>query len=325
MDKTCAIYVDAGTTNTRVWLVDGDRIVARADAMVGVRDTARDGSSERLRSALHNLIAEVTTHPKAANPRPHFVAAAGMITSSLGLAEVPHVIAPAGIEELAANLHRCEFPEITPLPILLVPGVRSGSPQIDLHSVASSDLMRGEETLCLGLIASGLAPKPCTVLNLGSHWKVIKIDEAGRIAGSVTALTGEMIHTTQTQTILASAVPQDRPESLDFDWIEAGMREERRSGLARAMFCVRLLEQGRQSTPEERMAFLIGAFIAADLDALVKSGTIIDPVLITGGGAIGETWRKALSQASLTASVISAEQLERALLTGLQKITTAGG
>jgi 2-dehydro-3-deoxygalactonokinase len=319
MTDSCAIFVDAGTTNTRVWLVRGEKIITQAGAMVGVRDTAREGSPARLRTALRDLIAEVTASPDC---NPAFVAAAGMITSSLGLAEVPHVAAPAGIDELAANIRRYDFPDLAALPILLVPGVRTGAQAVDLNNVESSDLMRGEETMCLGLVAAGMAPSPCTVLNLGSHWKVIRVDAEGRIAGSLTSLTGEMIHTTQTQTILASAVPHTRPESLDPEWVEAGVREQRRSGLPRSLFCVRLLEQGKKSAPEQRLAFLVGAFVASDLDALISREAIIDPVVITGGGAIAEVWQDELKKFSVKAAIISGAELERALLKGLQCITS---
>ena len=60
-----AIFVDAGTTNTRVWLMRGEAILAHASAMVGVRDSARDGSTDKLRAALRDLLAEVQTKEKA--------------------------------------------------------------------------------------------------------------------------------------------------------------------------------------------------------------------------------------------------------------------
>ncbi|MCI0661959.1 MAG: 2-dehydro-3-deoxygalactonokinase [Acidobacteria bacterium] len=321
MSDSSAIYLDVGTTNTRIWLARGQEIIARGNSMVGVRDTARDGSSNRLRTALRNLILEVSAHSEANQSEPLFIAAAGMITSSLGLVEVPHIKAPAGVDEMRTNLGCFKFPEITSLPVFLVPGLRTGARDVDLNSIDRSDLMRGEETMCIGLIESGLAPKPCTILNLGSHWKVISIDQRGKITGSITTLSGEMIHTTQTQTILASAVPHTRPEFLATDWLKAGMLEQRRSGLARAMFCVRLLEQGGRSTPEERLSFLIGAFIASDFDALIERKILLDPVIITGGGAIAEAWRSALTESSLGTEVISAEDIERSYLTGLREIT----
>src|SRR5262249_47942624 len=155
---------------------------------------------------------------------------------------------------------------------LLIPGVRSGTAATGPDAIGETDVMRGEETLCIGLNSLGLIKPPAVVLNLGSHWKAIQIDAEGRIASSITTLSGELIHSAQTQTVLASAVINDRPDRLDQAWIEAGMREERRSGLPRALFCVRLFELAGEGTPQDRLVFMIGAFIAADLDLFMARG-----------------------------------------------------
>ncbi len=323
-EVNCAICIDAGTTNTRVWLVRDGEVVAGAAAMIGVRETARDGSNERLRATLRELISEVRVKAADADSSivPACVAAAGMITSPLGLAEVPHVYAPADSHKIVAAVQRFYFPEVTDLPVLLVPGVRSGASASGVEAIGQSDVMRGEETLCLGLIAASQVQLPATVLNLGSHWKAIQLDGDGRIATSITSLSGEMIYATQTATILASAVPPSRPESIDPDWCAAGMREQRRSGLARALFCVRLLELEKCSTPEERFAYLAGAFIAADLDALKSRGVLAadHQVCITGGGALAEAWREALQAFSIPAVILSEAAVERAFLAGLSDI-----
>ena len=318
-NELCAVYVDTGTTNSRVWLMRGDEILAKADAHVGVRDTAKDGSPVRLRSALRELIENVRTKSEAL---PVCVAAAGMITSSLGLAEVPHLAAPAGIAELAAATRSHNFPDVTDLPVWLVPGVKSGQMPCELPTAAVADLMRGEETLCAGLVLTGLAKTPATVLNLGSHWKAIRLDAEGRIAASVTSLAGELVYAAQTQTILASAVPHERLTEVNFDWLEAGMRQQRQAGLSRALFCVRLLEQSKQGSAEDRLNFLIGAFIADDLDALSARGVLSDSVVIVGSGALAEAWRYALTQAEIQSQIITGEQSERALLAGLCSITS---
>ncbi|HMY74896.1 MAG TPA: 2-dehydro-3-deoxygalactonokinase [Blastocatellia bacterium] len=287
-DDFCAIYIDTGTTNSRVWLMRGAEVLAKANAQIGVRDSAKDGSTERLRAALRDLIAAVRLKARAETSQaaPACVVAAGMITSSLGLADVPHIAAPAGLAELAAATRVHHFPEVTDLPVLLVPGVYSGQKPCDLATVGEADLMRGEETMCAGLLMLGTVSPPATILNLGSHWKAIRLDAAGRIAGSITSLSGEMVHTTQTQTILASAVSHERPEQIDWQWLAAGIQRQRQSGLARALFGVRLLEQSGQGSPQQRLDFLLGAFIAADLDALQRAGVLADAVFLTGGGAL---------------------------------------
>lgn len=329
-NELCAVYVDMGTTNTRVWLADGNRVVARAKASIGVRDTAREGSSAKARTALCDLITQVRSAGERSSTTsaacvPSHVIAAGMITSPLGLCEVPHVRAPAGLAELAARVEQHYLPDVTDLPILLVPGVRSGPVQGNRETVGAVDVMRGEETLCVGLLALGLLQKQGVLLNLGSHWKAIRLDTDGSIASSVTSMAGELIHAAQTQTVLASAVPHERPTQLDEEWVEAGMAEQRQSGLARALFCVRLLEQAGGNTPPHRLAFLVGAFIAADLDALMARDIFkLDvPVHISGGQALAAAWQRALSQSSVRAIVLTETEVERALLTGLKLIATA--
>lgn len=325
--EVCLICVDAGTTNTRVWMTVGDQVIARAQTGVGVRDTARDGSSVRLRNALRELINQVRNDARnqGFDKSPECVIAAGMITSPLGLAEVAHVAAPAGLNDLAAATQKHSFPEITDLPILLIPGVRSGPRRCDQDTVWETDVMRGEETLVIGLYTLGLLAPRSTLLNLGSHWKVIKFDQDARISYSVTSMTGELIHTTQTQTILASSVPQTRPAVIDRIWLEAGMMNQRFLGLSRALFCVRLLEQGSDCSAEQRLSFLIGAFLASDMDVRVADGTLDSesPIVITGGGALAEAWRIGLAQYSRRATALADSDVENALLAGCRKIFSA--
>ena len=330
-----AIYVDMGTTNTRGWLMCGGQMVARFNRPAGVRDTARDGSPQKIHSALRELIetlqAEINKASKTAASNlaskltlsaPTCIVAAGMIGSPLGLAEVPHLPAPAGLAEIAAASKWFQFPEITELPILLVPGVRSGPAEAKLEKIHTTDVMRGEETLCIGLTAMGYVQTPAVVLNLGSHWKAIQLDAEGRIESSSTSLSGELIHAAQTQTILASALPEERASAIAGPWMKAGMKEQRRSGLARAVFSVRLLQLAKQGTPEERLSFLIGAFVASDMDALIARRVLAEEkqVAIVGTAALAEAWRSALTGMSVPATVLSTAETEDALLTGLRCI-----
>jgi 2-dehydro-3-deoxygalactonokinase len=323
-DHLCAIYVDLGTTNTRVWLMRGGDVLAQASRQVGVRDSAHYGTTTAVRAALKELIANVQDQTKstAVSAAPACVIAAGMIGSPLGLAEVAHIPAPAGLKELAGATRRFEFPDVTTLPFLLVPGVRSGSVSGGRRSLDQFDVMRGEETLCVGLHALGLVEPPAVVLTLGSHWKAIQLETDGRIQGSVTSLSGEMIHAVQTQTILASSVTSDWPEKLAPDWLAAGMEGQRRSGLSRALFCVRLLELKDEGTPGDRFAYLLGAFIATDLDALVARGILAGDTrpVISGHTAMAEAWAFALARMSVTAVALTEQETEKAFLAGLNQI-----
>src|SRR5260221_8523220 len=146
------LCVDSGTTNTRAWLVAGDRILARREAARGARDSARDGHHRALRGALRDLIAglRATCDGHDVLP-PRHIAAAGMVTSAQGLVEVPHVLAPAGIRELAAGARGTLPPDVADLPLVFVPGVRTAAIAGPAPGIGATDVMRGEETLCIGL------------------------------------------------------------------------------------------------------------------------------------------------------------------------------
>ena len=323
--ELCAVYIDMGTTNTRAWLMRGDCLAASAKRAMGVRDTAKAGSSIPAHEALRELIAGLRAQHSENPCAPVCVVGSGMIGSSLGLMEVAHLHAPVGIEELSEASRWRHFPDVTDLPVLLVPGIRSGLSGDSAQAVHEIDVMRGEETLCAGLVASGMVTGPAVVLSLGSHWKAIALDQNGRIRSSVTSLSGELIHAVQLQTILSSSVSPERPQHLSADWVEAGMREQRRSGLGRALFCMRLLDLERQGTKEDRLAFIIGAFLGSDLDALLARNVLKTnvPVAVVGTPPVAEVWRLALSRVSIFATVIHAEEAERGLLTGLRRILVA--
>lgn len=319
----CFIAIDAGTTNSRAWLVEAG-VVRSSDAVpVGVRDTARDGHSGRLLTGLRDLVASVRSQSAA---KPTLIAAAGMLTSSLGLREVAHQVAPAGAVELAAGSVELRLPELSDLPLVLFPGVRSGAWFSD-EDVESTDLMRGEETLCLGL-ASQRPGQPLTVLNLGSHWKAIHVDSQGRITGSWTTLSGEMLHAVMTQTILASAVPEGRPEVLDEEWRSRGGEMFSRYGLSRTLFAVRLWEvqSAARVTAEQRLAFLVGAMVAEGLDGFRRAGYLTGGVIqLVGSGGIAVAWRTVLEQSRLVVECIDGVGTGQAFVAGIGQLLRVRG
>lgn len=316
------VCIDTGTTNTRVWLLDGDAIVARREAAVGARDTARDGHNGALAGAVHDLVREIVeAAPKNLAPA-SAIAAAGMITSPQGLHEVPHLEAPAGLRELAAAAQCVSLTEVSPLPFLFVPGVKT-TERPGFSGLAARDLMRGEETLCLGLLQQGVLAPGAALLNLGSHWKLVRLDEKGRIRFSVTSIGGEMLQAVRTQTILASALPAGPLEELDEAMLRDGMDEACRSGLARALFCVRLHEQSGASTAQGRLSFALGAFIGAELpqiEAVLGPGT---PVTVAGGEKACGAWARALEGAGHPVRSLTPAQVEAGLLAGLRAVAGA--
>ncbi len=183
------------------------------------------------------------------------------------------------------------------------------------------DLMRGEETLCVGLLESGLLQPGSLLLNLGSHWKWIWIDEENRIARSRTTLTGEMIHAIQANTLIASALPQQPPKSLDATWVQLGFAEAASSGLGRALFCIRLLQQQKQGTDEQRLSFLYGAFLQNEF-AHFKTSLRMQTggLVVAGASPLANIWKHYAEDEEVFTRVLLEADKEKAYLRGLRSI-----
>jgi 2-dehydro-3-deoxygalactonokinase len=291
LDETCILYIDGGTTRTRAWVAVGERVLASAEVAAGARDGAREGGPNALADAVRRLVLEVESRCRA-DARPVLAVAAGMITSPQGLVEVPHVETPADARDLARAAPCRVLPEISPLRIVLVPGVRTGgSGPATRETIAGSDVMRGEETLALGLVRRGHLAGGGVLLSLGSHWKAVHVDAEARIVRSVSTLSGELIESVRLHTILASSLPAEWPAVLPADWLAAGIADGRRHGLPRACYEVRLLDQRVASVPAERLAFLVGATVAASDDALFPGSAGAPPrVALAGPPALTHAW-----------------------------------
>jgi 2-dehydro-3-deoxygalactonokinase len=316
--------VDMGTTNCRVFLTEGSRVWARVEAGFGVRDSGRGKPANYLHERLEALIAEASQMARAAGLTtvPTYAVGAGMLTSRQGLLEIPHLAAPVGEEDLARHM-QCYAPRLLgQIQLILVPGVRTGSLSADIATTLRSDVMRGEETLVAGLLATGRIAANGALLNLGSHWKWIWVDENRRIARSRTALTGELIHVTQSNTLLASALPKDKPALLHEEWLERGGREAHESGLSRALFCVRLLEQAGQGTAEERLSFLYGAFLEMELLTLRQNESLreVESICLTGPPALAGAWKQRLEQMDKKVQIIQEADRDQAYLEGLSRL-----
>ena len=308
------LALDVGTTHTRAWLVAGDVVLAERRAAVGVRITARDGSSVRLRAALAEVIQAVEQDSDHAGGP---IVASGMIGSSLGLRNVPHVAAPADLEDLAAALQPVEAADIVDRPIWIVPGVRTLEAGDERQL---GDVMRGEETLCLGELACGLVEPGDTLVSIGSHWKRIAIDVTGRVAGSRSSLGGELVDAVKSTTVIAEAVRESWPSHLAHDAVERGADLCRRVGLPRALFQLRLDQLTGGTTLDDRLAILVGAVIGADLADWTEVPPRGGRLVVAGAPPVADAWAVILEERGRHVVRMATADAERAQRAGLQQI-----
>jgi 2-keto-3-deoxy-galactonokinase len=107
--------------------------------------------------------------------------------------------------------------------------------------------------------------------------------------------------------------------------VAAGVRRGRTDGLPRALYCVRLLEQRTGSRPEDRLAFLIGATIAASEDVLLPvSGLPSHTVALVGAPALVGAWMSVVRERGLDPRVVDEAEGEAAFRAGCRAVLAAG-
>lgn len=265
--------IDCGTTNTRIYILD-DRheIVAEGSKKVGVRDTSITGTRDCLKNGIERLFQEILTAHQIDPGEIRCAIASGMITSEIGLLEIPHLVAPAGKEDLAANIVRTASGEVLSLgcPVWFIPGVRNRyAADAKIYDLRQVDFMRGEEVQLIG-ISNILKPgEDCLAVTLSSHTKVSHLDGGGKITASLTSLSGQMFEAlVQSTNIGKSILPVSREGAGGYAYEElvgTALECVEEAGLVRTLLMPRFMEVLLKTSSEERNIFVNAAIAADDL------------------------------------------------------------
>jgi len=280
------VTIDAGTTNTRSALWQHGKLIAQSQVEVGVRDTAINGNNSALKQAVRDTIQSALSKAGIQSGDVALALASGMITSAMGLIEVRHLAAPAGLAQLAQGMQRIAMPEVFSQPLWLIPGVRNAVATVGLHNHEAMDMMRGEETEAMGLLARLRLAGRAMLVMPGSHTKLVSVDEEHCIVGCATTLAGELLQVITQSTLISQSLDADFAQSFSPEMVLAGAAAAQKTGLARACFSVRTLAQFTDVQRDERANFLLGAVLSGDVLALKNSSAIQmrpdTPIVIAG-------------------------------------------
>lgn len=319
--------IDTGTTNTRVKIWNRETLIGQASRAIGVRDTAITGSKKKLISAIKDTLSTAVTTAGLVVDKLDLILASGMLTSNVGLLEVPHVVAPVGATALAAGMVKRCIPSICRQPIWFIPGVRNTMDVLVPEHIDLMDIMRGEEVEVFGLIAKMNLTGPAVFILPGSHSKFVPVDDNGQIVGCVTTMAGELLDMFSKNSILADAVDHGFSTKLNVPVFWQGVRCYQRLGLGRALFTVRLLDQFTQYTLEDKRSYLLGIVLADDIQAwkysrLLQNVTSKD-VIITGNPIFQQGMQQLLAELDPARNIILLNSNAQADIAGFGAITVA--
>jgi 2-dehydro-3-deoxygalactonokinase len=294
------IVIDGGTTTTRIGLATDGKIIDKIKLSLGARANMEQPGT--LEEGVKNAVSELINKHSAT---PECILAAGMITSEFGLFNLPHIEAPAGIDELSSATKKVLLPSVSPLPFYFVPGVKT------LGRLEETDMMRGEECEVFGLYdikGDGTYVLP------GSHSKIIRI-AGGKITNFRTLLTGEMVASLCGGTILRDAVKLS--SSLEESYLLGGYQYCREHGLNEALFKVRILKNLLSASEDEVYSFFLGAVLEGEIRNLYLPD---DRIFIAGKAELRHATAVILKAEGKAAAELDDDAVDCSTFLGMIKI-----
>jgi 2-dehydro-3-deoxygalactonokinase len=294
------VLVDWGTSRFRAFLVDGGTVVDRVSSDEGVSN---------LREGQHREVFSKHCRPWLDREPDAPVALVGMVGSREGWRMAPYAECPAGPEEIARAMIEVEIDGTRRGHI--VPGLMC-EPEAGTGAV---DVMRGEETLCLGAgVADGLICLP------GTHPKWVEM-RGGRIARFATYFTGEMYALLRHHSMIGrpATEPED-PSGFERGLAAAGRnsgRDGRRAGLLHLIFGARAAAVTGRLPTAQLAPYISGLLTGDEINGAFS--LFEKPRQVT---AIGDPGRIALFAKALARHGVEVESVpaEEALIAGLARI-----
>ncbi len=237
------IGINWGSTNFRAFRIGHDgQVTGAIEQPRGIAGLER----AQMQALLEDVVAQ---WPQATR-----IYASGMVGSNIGWSDAGYVECPATLDALAAQLHPVQ---IGAHAVAIVPGLACRRPD------GAPDIMRGEETELLGLVAAGAVPDTGVVALPGTHSKWVQL-EGGTVVAFMTAMSGEIFDRLTAAGLLASVVDGPAHDGAAFiDGLHAA--HDGGMGLGTLLFGARAKVIRGDLPRRDGAAYLRGLLIGAEL------------------------------------------------------------
>jgi 2-dehydro-3-deoxygalactonokinase len=228
----------------------------------------------------------------------------GMASATIGMRELPYVPAPLPLSGESLPTARIAS-GVLPCETLLVSGVRT-----------EHEMMRGEETILLGLAADGLSDG--LAILPGTHSKHVVV-RGGILESIHTYFTGELFAILREHSVLrASLAPAPTPGPA----FERGVRDAASANLLHEFFALRAGSVLHGTPPEENADRLSGLLIGTELRDLAAGSSDDLPIVVAAPEPLRSFYRIALRCLGFDARCrfVPNEEMARAVVRGQRTI-----
>ncbi|SEL14299.1 2-dehydro-3-deoxygalactonokinase [Pseudoxanthomonas sp. GM95] len=269
------VGINWGSTNFRAFLIDADgQVLDKVEQPRGIAGLDR--------AQMQLMVEELASRwPQAGQ-----VYACGMVGSNIGWSDAGYLECPATPAGLARQLHHVQIGSVA---VAIVPGLACRR-----AADGAPDIMRGEETELLGLMATGSVPADGLVVLPGTHSKWVRLQE-GAVLEFLTAMSGEIFDRLTAAGLLASVVDGPAVQGEVFD---GGVRAGHAGmGLGSQLFGARARVIRGNLPRSDGASWLRGLLIGAELaDAQALWPQVVgEPLTVVGAAPVCELYARALS------------------------------
>lgn len=324
------ILIDSGTTNSRLRLVNrgSSEILDQLKINIGVRNTAIDGNNDQLKNSLKDAIQEILERNSLVPKDIRYMVASGMITSNLGVHEVPHITGPASFDDFARKSVVIKLEEFFLIPCIFVPGMKNATEEVSdpLIHINDYDVMRGEEVESIGLLKQIEVQGNGIMVLPGSHTKYVAVDNQKNLQSCLSTLGGEILHAIQKETILSNSLQKDLVKEIDIDMLEKGYEASKKYGFTRSFYHIRLLQMFSDLNENQRANYFVGAVIHDDIKALMQTveKNEVDWVIVGGSNPLRKVFVHLLKHLRNGWRIIEAtdRQVASSMVFGAQEVAS---
>lgn len=232
----------------------------------------------------------------------------GMASSSIGMEELPYAWLPFTDNDY--QFKKISADQKFSFDVFLFSGIRN-----------ETDVMRGEETQCLGLLhtASFLFTNQENILFIlpGTHSKHVRV-KGNAIINFETFLTGEMFYLLKEHSVLKHSVSESADgEPVNENFFLEGIKASLKGNFLQLLFGVRTNTLFKKLDARQNYYFLSGLVLGTELASTNISG--IDSIVICGTKKLNELYGMALRHLFTNCKIIvmNEEEVAAAVISGL--------
>ena len=226
------------------------------------------------------------------------VIASGMLSSSIGMIEIPYAVTPIEADGSNLALHRIK-PDAGTNELIIISGIRT-----------TDDVIRGEETKaigCLSIIGDSNAER--LIIFAGTHPKHVTISN-NQISGIKTFMTGEFFDLLSNHSVLAASVKHEGHLSATANMaaFKKGVAAGLSGNLLHAAFNVRTNQLLTNMTQAANWFYLSGLLVGTELQDVARYHT---PICLCSSEALAPYYQAACEELgiNITAQIDADEAL----------------